>query len=498
MVHKRLLSVKYLRDVNPLKFLEIPLLLLLISISAFLRFKNLGYSEFQDDEKKAIAVTKTFDWDFFMAQRKGPIQFLVTEAINIFEKNITNELTYRLPFTIMNLASVVVVWLLLRRLFKNPFVSFLGALLYAVNGLVVGFARIAQYQNLNLLFSPLSLYFYLRLYQDKKKPILFSTLGTATFCISLLSHWDATFYLLPISYFYLMYIKKQCDKKQARRITIINIVLACILLLPFLIPYVLNQKNNQGNIDYLSRRLGLSTYSIERHKFIFELYNPFVAMYLIPLTGLFAFLKFKKNLMFILWAGVNFLLIRFFMQKPGTHIYNYVIPMIYLAAAGVGTAIEKLKKRSTLAVLPILALTGFLVYQTYILFVDHTPEYPWYEKNILSYKKFSLVAPQYVDKEVLTFGFPHFRNWKEMDKIVSDDPDGCTYITNEGKEISQIYMLSRYGIMGNRCYYIINIKRPFITRGNETSFAETVGKKKIYSFKQGDETMASMHKIRAK
>jgi len=134
---------------------DILIIILLTALSAPLRFINLGYSEFQDDEKKAyirLAKDQTVT-DFLLQQRKGPMQFLATYIPYSITGDYRNELAGRLPFTLINTASVIVLYLLLKKLTKSRMASVFGAVLYMTNGFIVGFSRIAQYQNLNLFFS---------------------------------------------------------------------------------------------------------------------------------------------------------------------------------------------------------------------------------------------------------------------------------------------------------------------------------------------------------
>jgi hypothetical protein len=215
-------------------------------------------------------------------------------------------------------------------------------------------------------------------------------------------------------------------------------------------------------VRYFSRRVGKSTYPLEKHRAIFELYNPYLTIYFLPAIGILAFLKPRKNFVWFLWFGFNFFLIKSYMQKPGTHTYNYFIPAIFVASGGIEVIATAKFKIFRILLLPVLVCAIFLVYQTYVLFVDNTPEYPWFDKKILSYKEWELVAASYDKKEILTFGFPHFRDWKTIAEIVNKDPDNCSYITNEGLEISKIYLDIKHGVKrSEKCYYVIKVKRPF-------------------------------------
>lgn len=474
------------------------LILLLVVMGGYLRFTNLNYSEFQDDEKKALIrkVQNQSTYDFFMTRRKGPMQFLVTSITTTATKEPKNELLLRIPFTLANTFSIVVFYLILKKLFDSDLTAFFGSFLFLSNGFIVGFSRIAQYQNLNILFGLLAVYFSIILSKTKIHHLRNSLLSVMFFSLSLLSHWDAIFYLVPIIYFYFLYLRQRnTSKKDKKRLLLLNFALACVLLLPFLIPYIFNQFQNSSNIEYLNRRIGFDGKSLEDHLFIFTLYNPFVTIYALLSLAYIGLFQKKNRMLILMWFAINFVLIKQFMNKPGTHIYNYVIPLIVLATSGVHL-LQKRKNLLAPTLLPIFILLGFLYFQSFKIFADNKQEYPWDGKEILLYKNIDFSIPEYKEKEILTFGFPHFRNLKYINTLLLNDKDNCTHISNEGKEITQFYIDAKYGITDDRkCYYIIYVKRPFNTSGKKVVFAKTKGKKPIYEYKKNGEVLTKVYKI---
>lgn len=86
-----------------------------------------------------------------------------------------------------------------------------------------------------------------------------------------------------------------------------------------------------------------------------------------------------------------------------------------------------------------------------------------------------------------------------MNEIVSSDPNDCTHISNEGKEITQIYMEAKYGKLSNRdCYYIVDVTRPFNTRGTDIVFAKVHGKDTVYVYERNGEKLLKLYKIMTK
>ncbi len=488
------------KNVKAFTIAVLPILLIII-LASFLRFTNLGYSEFQDDEKKAFIRNGSDEtvYNFLLNQRKGPLQFFLTSATVFFTHDARNEFLVRLPFTIANLLSVLVVYLILKEYFSSRLTAVFGSTLYMANGFVVGFSRIAQYQNLNLLFSFLAVYLFLKCKNNPSKAMVFSLLGTLAFSLSLLAHWDAIFFVIPIIYFYGRFISdKSIPLTRRVKITLFNLLFGLLLLLPFLVPYVQNQFSNTVNTEYFERRVGTSQLPISRHKFIFDLYNPFITLPFMFVLFLIGLVNYRKSAPLIFWFSLNFLVIFLLMKKPGTHIYNYIIPAIFVATSGFAQ-IRKNKYVLLVFALPVIAALAFVNYQSYKIFVDHSPEYPWYPKIIFSFKNIILHTPFYDDKEVLTFGFPHFRNWKSVNEAILNDSDKCTYITNEGKEISQIYTLEKYGILKTRsCYFIVDVERPFITREDGVVFSQIRNKTPVYSHVVDGHPVTEIYKIKVK
>ncbi len=476
---------------------EFLIILFLVVVSIPLRFTNLGYAELQDDEKKAFYVYKAIEGqsplDFFLSQRKGPIQFFISEIPYSITGDYRNEFAQRFAFALINLLSVVVLYKLLLKLTKgDSLAAVFGALLYSTNGFIVGFSRIAQYQSLNLFFSFLALYFYSDLVSNPKKLFKSSLLGTLMFCFSLLSHWDAIFYLIPIFYFFAKFIfRKDLSKQYKIKIIFANFLLGSLVLLPFLMPYFFVQLQLQSNLIYLQKRIGYSSYGYDLHRLIFDLYNPYITLPLFACLIAFSIFYLRKNYMYFLWFVINFLLIRYFMAKPGTHVYNYVVPAVFLITVTCSAAFLKLTKFTLpIAFITVITTSGVLFYQSYFLFVDHSKEYPWESKVI-----FNNTTTPYRRKEVLTFGFPHYRNWKGINSYINSRKLDCTYITNEGKEISQIYIDAKFGKQESRCYFVIIVTRPFISTRDGIIFGDAYGKPVLYFYSVGEEQLVKVYRM---
>jgi len=160
---KKIFSFKYIKDNIRLIFL--------IIFSTALRLINLGYSDYQGDEIKALYLPSKGQSliEFLIAQKKGPIQFLITYLLKFIDPSYENQFLIRLPFAIAGILSILFFYKFIKFHFGEK-VAFYSSLFLSSNGLFIAFSRIIQYQSFSILFSILCLYFLsLSLKGDKYK-----------------------------------------------------------------------------------------------------------------------------------------------------------------------------------------------------------------------------------------------------------------------------------------------------------------------------------------
>jgi hypothetical protein len=145
---------------------------------------------------------------------------------------------------------------------------------------------------------------------------------------------------------------------------------------------------------------------------------------------------------------------------PGTHIYTYLIPAIFMAAFGLETIEELVVKvvgtvwgqRLNIAGLTLLFLV--LAGISHLIFVDHTPEYPYEERGILFWK----IGGENEDYKLWNFGFPYYRRWEDIQEYLTNQEGNGYYATNESTSISVYYVPDRYWV--ERAGYYVYIKNP--------------------------------------
>lgn len=490
---------------NKNKILEYLLIVILMLVSIYTRFWHLDYSDYIGDEHKAFIELNGDQtvWEFFMSRRKGPIQFLVSHIPYLITGDFRNELAQRIPFSIISVAAVFVFYQLIKKVTKNIYTAFFAAFLFTVNGFIVGFGRIAQYQNLNLLFSLTAIYFYWDLIYEKspKKLLKNSILGTLFWSLSILSHWDAIFIIPVVTIVFIrFYLRDDIDKKFKLKTTLLNFIAGCLLLLPFLIPYTKNQVTDTENAQYFRRRVEIGHLNKERYKELIELYNPFITFYLLVVFGAVGALHLKKSYIFTLWLIFGYTVFELFVRKPGTHIYNFIIPLFVLSSIALISIYKKLPKYLNYVWgLLVCVIMIFLFYQTHYIFIDHTDEYPWKQKVFYDFSKFEekrydrkkvktrdrvyhqIITPEYsIDQKLPLFGFPHKRYWNEINDFINEQnhmrDEDLEYITNEVKTISEWYMDTGYG--SDRPFFLVGIKRPLSFR-NDYKYPQIGGKETI-------------------
>jgi hypothetical protein len=503
------------------------LLTILLVPTLILRFQNLGYSDYIGDEHKSFIqpLPGQSTFEFFMTRRKGPMQFVVSHIPYLITHDFRNELAQRLPYAMISVFAVVAFFFLVKKLTSNMWTAFIAAFLLSVNGFIVGFGRIAQYQNLNMLFSFLSLYFYLDLLSQNKKALhLRSTLlGTLFFCLSTLSHWDSIFVLPVIAWIFIACVRNETYSREEKKVLLFrNFALGCLILLPFLLPYAWFQITSEANKTYFIRRIELGHSNLDRYKLLIELYNPFITLGFLAMTSLISLLRIKKTWIYFVWFFFGLGVFELFVRKPGTHIYNFLIPAFILSAVGVTTFVRLMPK--LLKAVPIVLITvlfGFFYYQSFRILLDQTPEYPWRAKRVFeldelgisqqirlrrkfygetyitAYNLLRTKTPEYsLEQKLPLFGFPHYRYWNEINDFINEQNEltgeSCGYITNEVKTISEWYMDVDWTI--DDCFYAVGVRYP-LSFVNDYKFPQVGNKKTVHTIDLGDETVVKIYRV---
>ncbi|MBU0650155.1 glycosyltransferase family 39 protein [Patescibacteria group bacterium] len=395
---------------------ELLFILVLLIVSGWLRFAQLGYSHFYGDETKTLYLRKDVSaTNFLMNQRKGPIQFLVVWTMEKLSGGF-GEAMVRLPFAVAGTVLVVLFYVFVRSQFGVKTAVF-ASLFFSFSGFNIAFSRTAQYQVFYLLFG------FLALILAQKSKLLWSAMAMG---LALLSHYDGLFFCIPL-YF-------SVNRKTFLRIMLLALLIAGFFYLPAI--WLGYFKTNV--IGYLSKRAAGEGYSKNNSLYTLLVYHPlYIFLTSVGLWSVIGLLKpprsqIGKSLIF--WFLVPFVVFQFFTLNPGTHIHNYLIPL-YIAA---GLALAGISKRLSGLVYPLLALIYLIILaiQAWVFVPQVNTGYPWQKAYLLGLP-LDRVSNNY---HLYLYGFPYDREWDKIGAYFASLKGVRNFYTNDNETVAEYYL----------------------------------------------------------
>jgi len=236
-------------------------LVLLLGLGGFYRFTSLGYSDFHGDEARAVlraaAVLQGYE-DVLFLHRKGPAEILLPTVVYALTGQLTEAIA-RCLFAFANWVGILAVFVLGDRLW-GPLAGWMAALFLALNGYLIGFSRLVQYQSLVFLMSVLVILVLYRLLQHPVAIARYGVLAALFFTTGLLAHYEATGILLPVGYL-LVRIQRAAPGVAGRSQSSVGwhqwslpLLVLLLPLLAFYVPFVLHPQFADTNA-YLEMRL---------------------------------------------------------------------------------------------------------------------------------------------------------------------------------------------------------------------------------------------------
>jgi len=404
-----------------------------------------------------------------MRQRKGPVQFIVTYLISFVDPMYKNYFIDRLPFAIASVLAIYFFYKFAVIMF-NKKVAFFASLFLATNGFFVALSRILQYQGFVFLFCALTLYYFALLYKNPQK-IRYLYIGMFVWGLSMLTHYDGLF-IAPFL-LYLLYLwwgeQKLISSKQKMLHIIGSGVLPALLIVIFYGALVLSLSLETKQY-WAGRLTGTTSAKSAGTFYLFRVYQPYLALQTyVALSGLgillggFAgirllkeFLKrnvsgkleqyfstdvdMKSFLALFVWLTFPLLFMEKLVSIPGTHIYTYLLPLAFIMGVAVTWIYDKAKKVKIVSLVTnslLIILFTFVFYQSYMIFVDNTKEYPWENEEFLFWE---FRTPDINKYHLSLFGFPYYRNWQAISDYINKFPDVKAYTSNENNAISNYYL----------------------------------------------------------
>lgn len=448
-------AIKSLRFLKPLSreysevFRQITgikvLLIFLVFITLWLRLVNLGYSDYQGDEIRALWLPASGQgaMSFLYTQSKGPMQYLVTYLIKVVDPTYANQFFARLPYTLAGILAIYFFYQLVRTRFGSK-IAIYAAVFMACNGLFVGLMRVVQYQPFVMLFSVLALYCFSLASQRESWKFRGITLGFAFWTIALFSHYDGIFIAPLVAYLLFLWFRRWEDLTATARwrVLIIPSIVCTLLLGAYFVPYVLSVPS--GIQDYWIDRItgeqeiGLLPSSI----YTFQLYNPILGLYVYAALGVFSLIKIKIALPALAWLALPWAFMELIIHEPGTHIYTYLLPTAILVGIGV-TVLEEFVLRINGKSLGIWLNTAWISVMfaslaaiSHLIFVDHTPEYPFEQRRIM----FWTIGGRNETYHQWNYGFPYYRHWEEIRDFLATQESNGYFASNEKFSITSFYL----------------------------------------------------------
>lgn len=475
---------------------KLPVLVLFV-VAGFLRLYNLGYSDYQGDEIKALYNPReATSAQFFLEQRKGPMQFLVTAGLKNISHDYRNRALVRLPFALAGLGSVIVFYYLAKSLF-NEKIALYSTMFFATNGFLIAFSRLVQYQSLVIFFGLLAVYLTKKYIDSLQPPHLVATpkylvIASTALAVSLLSHYDGVFFVPIILGLLFSSIQLSLGGTRAKRSNpvlkhlIMSILLFLVLTCAFYIPFALSIA--QSTTDYWAGRIsGDVSGKISSSRYLFSVYQPIYVLHIYTILGVLGFALITLLTLFkifpkligkllehhpsfhlpillsvLAWFLIPSILLEIFIYIPGTHIYAYLIPLFLFMGFALFHADIISGKVFSVILIPfrfiipagICLLFIFLALQSYYVFVDHTHEYPWENKKFLIW---TLPKPTPIF-HLSMFGFPYYRHWDNIGDYIKANAKSQFYTTNERVSISRYHVALEKA--GEKVGYYVYIKNP--------------------------------------
>lgn len=494
-------------------------LLTVLLVGGFFRFVNLGYAEFQGDEARlalrAAEVIQGYENALFV-HKKGPTEILLPTVIYALTAHL-NETVARLPFSLANLAGLFAIFLLGWRLF-GPVAGWTAALLLAIDGYLIAFGRVVQYQSIVFLMDVLVVLIFVRLAQQPKALTRYFTLAALLLATGLLSHYEAALVLFPVLYLLWRIWRQGITTGQLMRALLIPVGVGGGLLAIFYVPFVLNpgfydtyyyltdyrvgggkifnhlaeffaRTTVYSSTYYLLMLIGLTLAGLVRlylHNLPSRLgwlatalvitgmaitfwtpswiviggvdFTWFFFTLALGLAWLLPAVAWEERTVW-LWFGAPLILALFFTAIPNTHVYSFFIPWALLAGMVLNRAWQLLSKCLSQSTARALALP---IASTLLLL------FGLYEYWLFVYNQVEVLRtwpehrpPGYwvtYDEpvEIAIFGFPLNNGWKAVAGLYADGMLQGNYDTNTRDVIAEWYTRGEhYCARDEPRYYIL-------------------------------------------
>lgn len=484
--------------------------IIILVLSVYFRTAGLGFSDFQGDE---IAAQNYLFHDRglkdFILSRPIPLgQYVVTYLANVvlnwastgrllFDPltfDLLNfqhaELVVRLPFMLASNATLLLIYYIVRREVSTQSALYVSMFI-GLNGLVIAFSRIAQYQSVIMLISVLNLVVVAKLFSPTQATYrapwkLYLVLGLLH-ASGLMFHYDAITFVLPTLG---VLVLKAIKKPNYRSLAAYLVGLAPLVI--FLFYYFSSAYFAHQTSTYLLSTRIMSAFEYDSVYYSYKLLRIYMskeALWLLIGLGFSGVVRLAKkrnfvpglvgllvlvrlyyqvpvNILIYLSSGLTFGLVGyylikskfekdvvveltgvwflfslasyvFFIRQPLTHIYTALVPGLIL----VGIWLPSLIANRLLRTLVILGFVIAQVSYNYAAFFNTSTEYPIASTKYIFGSMPAITTLGFEVKGI--FGFPHSEKLpqvrKTMDQLNKVEPRQ-TYVSNKSNRVLKYYL----------------------------------------------------------
>jgi 4-amino-4-deoxy-L-arabinose transferase-like glycosyltransferase len=486
-------------------------------VAAFLRLPNLNYSEFQGDETRALLRTaemiQGYD-DALMTHKKGPAEILLPGSIYSLVDRI-NEASARLPFSLLNLTGLFAIFLLGWRMF-GAVAGWTAAMILALDGYFIGFARIVQYQSIVFCLVVLTVLVLYRLVRVPRLLPNYLTLAAIFLGTAMLAHYEGALAMIPGSFLLFMLWRRGIPLAQLGRAMIVPLLISAAILAAFYIPFVLHPAFGVTYAYITVNRIG-TTFPYNNLVDFFErttLYNTtyaLVLLILITVVGLarlywralpralawvaVALLVGCMSLTFInptwltigghdqtwsffvlalavawlapqisleertvwLWFGVPAIFMLFFTLTPNTHVYGFIIGWSLVVGMVVEAAYQGLTRWFNV---PVLRRAGAVTAALLILLFGNYATWYFVLTDMEVLRNWRILRPQgyWVSYDMPTnmsiFGFPLQNGWKAVGALYADGVLDAPFALHGKEPVADWYTRGEGYCQRDHLYYL--------------------------------------------
>jgi 4-amino-4-deoxy-L-arabinose transferase-like glycosyltransferase len=287
-------------------------LVLVLLCAAALRLFNLGRNDFQGDEAYVLLLARGVlhgQPDSLMVHMKGPVEALLPAGLLGLTGTIT-EWVARLPFALAGLGVLLGVALLPRRLIggaRGSAVGLVAAAILSLDGFLIAFSRIVQYQSVVMLMAVAALWLAWRFAEDAASGRRY--LYAAAFCaaVGALAHYDGAFIAPALAWMVFLGARRRgWGLAQTVRAASGPTLLGIGLCLSFYLPFVLHE-HFASTLGHLGTRSG-------QRSALPSLYNNLPGY--IELAGFYSTVYYVTAAGALLLGGLSALMIAYLRPRP--------------------------------------------------------------------------------------------------------------------------------------------------------------------------------------